>query len=146
MSDLKERILQIIGQPQLSALATVTGDATPWVRYVMAVSDNNMTIRFASFAGARKIGQIERNPEVHITCGVTSPTDMKPYLQIQGRARFTTDEEERHGFWSDMLAPIFDGPDDPKYGVVIVDPYRIEYCTPGSFEPEVWSVQDGGSD
>ena len=33
--------------------------------------------------------------------------------------------------------PFFDGPDDPKYGVIIIKPYRIEYCTPGSYEPEV---------
>jgi general stress protein 26 len=140
MSDLKGRILQVLGQPQLSALATVTAEGKPWVRYVMVVSDNHMTVRFASFVGARKIEQIKRNPEVHLTCGVTNPTDMKPYLQIQGRARFTTEEKERHGFWNEMLRPIFDGPDDPKYGVVTVEPYRIELCTPGSFEPEVWSV------
>ena len=140
MTGLKERILEILGQPQLSALATVTGDGTPWVRYVMAVSDDNLTIRFASVAGARKVGQIEKNPEVHITCGATNPAEMKPYLQIQGRARFTTDEQERHGFWTDMLAHVFKGPDDPDYGVVIIEPYRIEYCMPGSFEPEVWSA------
>ena len=69
------------------------------------------------------------------SCGVTSLQEMRPYLQIQGKARVTTEKEERHGFWNDMLAPIFDGPDDPKYSVIVVDPYRIEYCTPGSYEP-----------
>jgi len=138
MADLKERILQILSQPQLSVLATVTAEGKPWARYVMAASDENMMIRFASFIDARKIEQIEKNPEIHLTCGVTNPADMKPYLQIQGRARLTTDEQERHGFWSDMLASIFEGPDDPRYGVVLVEPYRIEYCSPGSFEPEVW--------
>jgi general stress protein 26 len=140
MSSLKDRILQITTQPQLSVLATVTPEGKPWARYVMAVSDQTMTIRFASFVGARKVEQINRNPEVHITCGVASPTEMKPYLQIQGRASVTADRDERHGFWSDMLKPIFDGPDDPKYGVVVVEPYRIEYCSPGSFDPEVWSA------
>ena len=140
MSDLRERILQILGQPQLSCLATVTEEGTPWVRYVVTVTDSDLIIRFASFLGARKTKQIERNPEVHITCGVAALTDMKPYLQIQGRAHLTTAEQERHGFWNEMLAPIFDGPDDPKYGVVMVEPYRIEYCSPGSYEPEVWSA------
>ena len=140
MSGLKERILGILGQPQLSALATVTAEERPWVRYVMTMSDEAMTIRCASFVAARKVEQIKSNPEVHITCGVTSPAEMKPYLQVQGRARLTTEEQERHGFWSDMLAPVFDGPDDPGYGVIVVDPYRIEYCTPGSLEPEVWTA------
>jgi general stress protein 26 len=65
---------------------------------------------------------------------------MAPYLQIQGIARFTREKEERHGFWNDMLKPIFSGPDDPDYGVIIVEPYRIEYCTPGTFVPEVWQA------
>ena len=38
------------------------------------------------------------------------------------------------------MSDIFEGPDDPNYGVIIVKPYRIEYCTPGSFEPEVWAA------
>jgi len=138
MSDLQQRILSILNQPQLAGFATITEQGKPWVRYVMTVGNDDLEIRFASFVGARKVKQIERNPEVHLTCGVTDPTKMAPYLQIEGRARLTTDESERHGFWSEMLAPIFSGPDDPKYGVIIVTPHRIEYCNPGSFEPEVW--------
>ena len=140
MSDLKERIRRILSQPQLSGLATVTAEGKPWVRYVMAVADDHLTLRFASFVGSRKVEQIGRNPEVHLTCGVTNPAAMQPYLQIQGRARFTTDEAERHAFWSDMLKHIFSGPDDPRYGIVIVEPYRVEYCSPGTFEPEVWTA------
>ena len=140
MADLKDRIIQILCQPQLSGLATITEDGVPWVRYVVTVADSDLTLRCASFVNARKVKQIERNAEVHLTCGVTNLTDMKPYLQIQGRARLATDEQERHGFWNDMLAPIFDGPDDPKYGIVVIEPYRIEYCSPGSYEPEVWTA------
>lgn len=138
MADLKEQILQIIKQPQLSGFATVTEEGKPWVRYVMALGGDDMQIRLASFVSARKVQQIARKPEVHLTCGVTDPMKMAPYLQIQGRARFTTEEAERHGFWNEMLAPIFSGPDDPDYGVVVVTPYRIEYCTPGKYEPDVW--------
>ncbi len=140
MSDIRERIMGILGRPQLSALATVTAEGKPWVRYVIAVSDDDMTIRIATFVGSRKVEQISKNPEIHLTCGVMNPAEMKPYLQIQGRARFTIDKQERHEFWNDMLKPFFDGPDDPKYGVVIIEPYRVEYCTPGIFEPEVWSA------
>lgn len=137
--DLRSRILEIITQPQLSALATVTDQGTPWVRYVMTRASDDMKIRFASFVGARKVAQISRSPEVHLTCGITDPMVVKPYLQIQGRAFFTTDAQERHAFWSDLLANIFKGPDDPRYGVVVVVPYRIEYCIPGVFQASVWT-------
>jgi general stress protein 26 len=137
---LKQRILKITRQLQLACLATVTEEGKPWVRYVMAASDEGLTIRCATFTSARKVRQIEKNPEVHLTCGVTDPTAMGPYLQIQARARPATDQAERHGFWNDTLKEIFDGPDDPKYGILVMTPYRIEYCSPDSFEPEVWEA------
>jgi len=139
MAELKDQILEILGKPQLAGLATVTPEGNPWVRYVMVLAAEDLTIHSATFVEARKVGQIKANPEVHLTCGVMNPMEMTPYLQIQGRAVLRTDEEIRHAFWSDMLAPIFSGPDDPKYGVLEVTPYRIEYCTPGSHEPQVWT-------
>jgi len=140
VNDLKGRILEITQQLQLACLATVTEEGRPWVRYVMVVSDDGLTLRCATFAGARKVKQIEKNPEVHLTCGVTDPAVMKPYLQIQAKARLATDEAERHGFWNESLQGIFDGPDDPKYGILVMTPYRVEYWAPGSHEPEVWEA------
>ena len=141
MSDIKERILKLLQQPQLAALATITPDSKPWVRYVMVVAAPDMTIRCATFAGARKVKQIQKNPEVHLTCGVTDPRNMAPYLQIQGRATLNTSKEARHGFWSDMLKAIFSGPDDPNYGVLEIQPYYIEYVSPGVHKPEVWQAR-----
>lgn len=138
MSDLKERICAIISQPQLAGLATVTEDGKPWVRYVMTIASEDMTLRCATFIEARKVKQTRKNPEVHLTCGITDPTDMKPYLQIQARASLNKSKEARHSFWTAMLESIFDGPDDPKYGVLEMTPYRIECYTPGSYEHEVW--------
>lgn len=139
MSELNQRILDIIHKPQLASLATVTEMNNPWVRYVVTVGDGNFILRCATLAESRKVGQIQNNPNVHLTCGVTSFMEMRPYLQIQAKARVTMDKEERHNFWNDMLAPIFTGPDDPKYTIIIIEPYRIEYCTPGSYLPEIWT-------
>jgi general stress protein 26 len=140
VDDLIQRILEILSRLQLASLATVTKEGKPWVRYVMVVADETLTIRCATFLSARKVVQIRENPEVHLTCGVTDPTVMKPYLQVQARAEVVTDEAQRHGFWNNSLQGIFTGPDDPNYGVLVMTPYRVEHCTPGSFEPEVWEA------
>jgi len=140
MSTLKEKISTILGPLQLSSLATITEEGKPWVRYMMTTGADDLSIRCATFANSRKVGQIAANPEVHLTLGVTNPGVMIPYLQIQGRARFSTEAKDRHGFWSKMLDGYFSGPDDPNYGVVIVTPYRIELTTPGSHMPEVWTA------
>jgi general stress protein 26 len=141
MSILKEQIAAIITPLQLSSVATVTEGGTPWVRYVMTVGGKDLSVRFATFAQSRKVAQISANPEVHVTLGVNDPTMMRPYLQIQGRARFSTEAAERHGFWNQMLANYFSGPDDPNYGVVIVTPYRIELAKAGVPMPEVWTAE-----
>jgi general stress protein 26 len=137
MSNLKDRILELFKAPCLSCLATITNDGMPWVRYVILEASDDLTFRCSSFVNGRKVAQIESNPEVHLTCGIGKPTDMGPYLQIQGRAEFSTDREARHAFWSDRLSAVFEGPDDPQYGVVTVHAYRIELCYVGS-KPEVW--------
>ena len=141
MPDLRDKIYEILRRPQLGGLATITPDGKPWVRYVTTVAGPDLTIRCATFINARKVKQIERNPEVHLTCGITDPKKMTPYLQIQGRAKLNTSREARHGFWTDMLSPIFSGPDDPNYAVLEIEPYYIEYVAPGSLEPEVWKAE-----
>jgi len=140
MAGIKERILEVVGRFQLSSLATITPDGKPWTRYVMVRGDDTMTMRCATFVSARKVEHIKANPEVHITCGCMNPAERQPYLQIQGRAELTTDEKERHDLWSDMFSHVFSGPDDAKFGVLVIKAYRIELCTPGSHEPEVWEA------
>ena len=141
MPELKDKIFGILQTPQLAGLATITEDGKPWVRYVMVAASEDLTVHCATFVGARKVKQIEKNPEVHVTCGVTDPRNMAPYLQIQGQAKLNTSKEARHGFWSDMLAPIFKGPDDPNYGVLEISPRLIELWSPGVHQPEVWTAE-----
>ncbi len=137
MNELRQKIAEVLRGPQLASLATVTEDGKPWVRYVVVVADAALALRFATYASSRKVAQIRLHPEVHLTCGVASLNDSKPYLQIQGRAKVTADERERKAFWSDMLAAYFKGPDDPEYVVVLVKPYRVEYLGVGALSPEV---------
>jgi general stress protein 26 len=142
MQQLKERILDVVNDPTLAGFSTITEEGKPWVRYVMTEASDDLSFRFSSFTNARKVAQIESNPEVHLTCGITDPRNMSsPYLQIQGLAEFTTELEARQAFWSERLRILFQGPDDPSFGVVIVRAYRIEYCVVG-LQPEVWE-RDG---
>lgn len=137
---LQTEILALINKPTLATLATITEEGKPWTRYVVIFADDDLTIRCATFANARKVSHIRKNPEVHLTCGVTDLEAMLPYLQMQGKATFTTDKKERHAFWNNELSAYFKGPDDPNYGVIIIKPYRIELMEPGKFEPKVWEA------
>ena len=137
MSDTKSKIQAILAGPKLASFATVTEDGRPWVRYVVVMTDEELNLRFATFVESRKVAQIRNNPNVHVTLNGSLETE-SPYLQIEGTARVTTDQEERNAFWSEMLARYFEGPEDPKYAIVIVEPKRIEYWSFEDFAPEVW--------
>jgi general stress protein 26 len=138
LEEIRNKILSVIGKPFLAGMATINEEGKPWVRYVYAVGSEDMTIRFSTFVTARKVSQIKADPEVHITGGVLDPVNWDHYVQIQGKAELTTDQEEKAAFWNDEIAKIFDGPEDPKYGIIIVRPYRIEVNSHGSFLPEIW--------
>ena len=140
MSDVKQKVIEMLRIPQLSSLATITLDGLPWTRYVMVQADDDFKLRSAVSLDSRKVKQIEKNPEVHITFGINDPQNdlTKPYVQIQGRAKIVTDQSEKDAYWFDMLSMVFNGPDDPNYSVMIVEPYRVEYNNPGEMTPDVW--------
>jgi general stress protein 26 len=139
MENLKDKIYEIIKQPQLMPLATVAAEGKPWVRYIMGVTSPDLTVRFVTSLHSRKVAQIKGSAEVHLAGRGLSPDLESPYVQIAGLAEISTEEQERNGMWSDYLKAYFSGPDDPTYCVVIVKPYRIEYMG-GSIAPEVWEA------
>ena len=139
MSDLRQRILDILTPPHLACLATVTEDGKPWVRYMIPRASDDMTIRVCCKADSRKVGHVALHPEVHFTCGVTDPRQIGTYLQILGLAQFDTSPAERHAFWDPHLENIFEGPDDPNYALLIIKPYRIEVWGEATQTPEVWT-------
>lgn len=135
---LEAKIVKLIKESEIASFATIAEANKPWVRYVSPTVSDDMTIRFSTFMSARKTQQIRKNPEVHLTCGVTDPKNWHDYLQIQGRAIISQDKSDREAFWNPGIAAFFRGPDDPNYAVIIVKPYRIEYWSIGKMEPEVW--------
>lgn len=137
---LKEKILAKLTGPTLCALATVTEDGKPWVRYVMLSADEHLTLWGATFAGFRKVAHIRKNPEVHLVTGAKDMETAESYLQIQARAEILTDAAAKKAMWNDYLKNIFSGPDDPNYVVCKISPYRIEYCKMDRSPAEVWEA------
>lgn len=138
MNDLKERIYDLLKDPQLMSFATVTKDNKPWVRYVWASASPDLTIIFPTFINSRKADQISANPEVHITCGVTSPESAQEYLQVCGIAEISTDRDLLLKHWDDGLKTYYTGPYDPNYCLCLVKPYLIELNTMTDMTPLIW--------
>jgi len=110
-------------------------DIYPEKRYCTPMADENLTIWTATSVDSRKVAQIRKNPEAHLTTGVTDMETADSYLQIQGRAEILTDETTKKAVWNDHLKNIFSGSDDPNYCVCRITPYRIEYQGMGMVPP-----------
>ena len=139
MTELRKRIIDLINEAGFASLATITEDGKPWVRFVSPHASEDMTLRFSTFANSRKVRQIAKHSEVHLTMAVGSAGTMT-YLQIQGIARVTDDLAELTAYWKPEMAEYFQGPDDPQYRVVIIEPYRVELNLPDRVQPLVWGI------
>ena len=137
MSDLKQKVQERLSGADVWALATVTDDGKPWVRYVTPRADKDMTVWCATFAGSRKVPQIAHNPEVHLVVGVRDAASAQAWLQIQGRAVVLSDTASRKAVWNDELSHVFSGPDDPNLTVIKITQYRIEYQIMAPVPPDV---------
>ena len=137
MKKLKERILKIFEKDQLASLATITPDGKPWVRFVTLIAKSDFPLVFGTDIRSRKIQHIRNNAEVHITCGNLKPPDDSVYLQIQAHATISTDVKTKRAYWNEEWIRYLKGPDDPNYIVVQIEPYRIEFFGPESFDPQI---------
>ncbi|MGC2062564.1 MAG: pyridoxamine 5'-phosphate oxidase family protein [Thermodesulfovibrionales bacterium] len=138
MSDLQQKIYDAGKDLQLLNFATITEEGRPWVRYVVGMADKDLVFRFCTHQGSKKIEEIRKNRNVHISLGAENLESAKHWLQVAGTAEVSTEKAERDSFWFDALKNYFSGPDDPNYCIVIVKPTRIEFGTMGNMEPEVW--------
>ena len=137
-SELEKRLRAVFATRQVAALATVTGEGKPWVRYVTLRMAEDMSLHIVTGASTRKAAEIRACPYVHLTCGALKPPDDSVYLQIAGRAELSSDPEEKRSLWIDEYLRYFEGPDDPSFVVIRVRPEVIELMGPGSPTPSVW--------
>ena len=83
MSDLKEKILEKMKNHTLASLVTIAEDGRPWTRYVVVKADDQLNIWIAIFKNSRNTLHVAKNPEVHLTLGVSDPQTAVSWLQIQ---------------------------------------------------------------
>lgn len=138
-AEMKQKILEVMSGPHLASLATMK-DGRPWVRYVMTVGTEDLTLFVNTFAQSRKVAQINADANVHVILGA-DPADMEhPYLNIAATAEVLNDDETKKRFWSDELKAYFSGPDDPNLVVLKITPQVIELMSPGKMMPDVYTV------
>ena len=137
--DLKNKILKVIKGSKLASLATVV-NGKPWVRYVVARSEG-LTIYICTFKDSRKVKQIKKNPNVHLTIGWSMENIEAPYVQIAAKAKMRSDSAIRRKLWLDFMKKYYTGIDDPEYVVIEAKPEFIEYMDSETRIPQIYKVK-----
>ena len=125
MCDIHEQARQALTHSFVGSLATVDADGRPWVRSIMFRVEDGLVLRFATTRSSRKLQQIQHQPLVHISGGGGRMEAMTKYFQIEGRASILEGPEIREAFWQPGFQAYFDGPQDPEYTVVEIQPIRV---------------------
>lgn len=135
---LRNKILKVIAGSKLASLATVA-NGRPWVRYVMSRSEG-LTLYICTFKDSRKVKQIQKNPNVHITIGGSMENMEAPYVQIAAKAKMRSDSAIRRKLWLDFMKKYYTGVDDPQYVVIEVNSEFIEYMDSETHTAQVYRV------
>lgn len=135
--ELKKRILEVITTHPVGSLATIK-DGKPWVRYMVAQAEEDLTLFTTTFALSRKVDQIRKNSNVHFAFGADPGNWALPYVNVEGTAEILTDSETKHKCWKEEYKQYYKGPDDPNYVVIRTVPTTIEYMALGAHQPEIY--------
>ena len=135
---LKNKILKVIKGSKLASLATVV-NGKPWVRYAVSRSVG-LTLYICTFKDSRKVKQIKKNPNVHITIGGSMENMEAPYVQIAACAKVRSDAGTRKKLWRKSMRKYYTGVDDPEYVVIEVQPVLIEYMSTETHTPRIYKV------
>lgn len=140
MSEVEARILETLQKTPLflAALATISETGEPWVRYVTGRIEDDLTIRVATSLESKKVAHVRVRPAVHLACGDTTPGETGTFLQIEGTASISTDNDEKAAVWYEELGYYFKRPDDPSWCVFKIVPHRITVHSMTSVETAVW--------
>lgn len=135
---LRNKILKVIAGSKLASLATIA-DGKPWVRYVVSRSEG-FTLYICTFRSSRKVVQIKKNPNVHITIGGSMEHMDAPYVQIAAKAKIRSDSAIRRKLWLDFMKKYYTGVDDSEYVVIEAKPEFIEYMDSETHTAQIYKV------
>ncbi|MCT8136829.1 pyridoxamine 5'-phosphate oxidase family protein [Anaerobacillus sp. CMMVII] len=117
-----QQVINIIDSDHVGVLSTMQGNK-PHARYMMFFHDE-LQLYTATNKKTHKVEEIEDNPNVHVLLGFDQKGDK--YIELQGTATVVNDQQLKEKYWNDQLTPWLEGPNDPEYCLLKIEPEHIE--------------------
>ncbi|MCM3594839.1 pyridoxamine 5'-phosphate oxidase family protein [Metabacillus idriensis] len=135
---LNKEVLDILEKHKVGTLATVV-DNKPLSRYMTFFNDELM-LYTPTNKNTHKAKEIDENPNVHILLGYEGEGYGDSYIEFEGKASISEDQELKDKIWNDHMKNWFDGPNDPNYIVLAIKPNKIRLMNSEHESPQTLEV------
>ncbi|MGP4106725.1 pyridoxamine 5'-phosphate oxidase family protein [Virgibacillus sp. L01] len=136
MSDaIKVNVEKILQDSHVGPMATVQDDK-PHSRY-MTFFHENLKLYTATSKKTHKTEEVEKNPFTHILLGYDGEGFGDEYVEYEGKATIRNSEELKKQLWIEDMKHYFDGPEDPNFIVLEIEPIQIRLMNKKGKAPKV---------
>ena len=128
----KETALKILNESRVGTMATVKSNK-PHSRYMMFFNDD-FTLYTATSRKSHKVEDVEANPYAHILLGYEGEGFGDDYVEIEGKV--SEAEGMKDDMWREEFSMYFEGPNDPDYMLLKIEPDQIRVMNKKGEEPK----------
>ena len=121
--DLKDQVVKIISDHKTGVLSSVENNK-PHSRY-MTFYHEDLTLFTPTQKDTEKIDEIEKNSSVSVLLGYEEKGQSDSYVEICGTATINDSQNLKKQFWDESFNQWFDGPEDPNYVFLQIQPETI---------------------
>ena len=133
---LKESIMEVIGGPHVTAIATLDGKR-PAVRFMVLAGFPDMTLVGATMKSSNKVEQLRKNADTALS--VWSGKEFSdPYVEIKAKGKIYEDVATKKKYWNPMFEQYFKSPENPDFVVLVFTASEITYHGKNMSSLEVW--------
>jgi general stress protein 26 len=133
--EIKAAIENILENGTVGTMATVQQNK-PHSRY-MTFSSDGLNLYTATDKDTHKVEELEKNPYTHILLGYEGEGIGDEYVEYEGKVHISDNEELKKKLWNPNMQHWFDGPEDPNYIVLEIEPEQISLMNKQDLDPKV---------
>ncbi|MGE8081489.1 pyridoxamine 5'-phosphate oxidase family protein [Peribacillus loiseleuriae] len=137
--DLKEKVINIISNHRTGTLASVENNK-PHSRY-MTFYNEDITLYTPTKRDTEKIDEIKNNPYVSVLLGYEEKGQSDAFVEILGTSSINDTQSLKDQFWEESFNKWFDGPNDPNYVFLEIQPETVRILNLNGEPPQEFSLK-----
>lgn len=136
---IKSTIENILSNSAVGTMATVQQNK-PHSRYMTFSHKKELKLYTATSKETHKAEEIEANPYTHILLGYEGEGFGDEYVEYEGKATINDSPNLKKELWNPYMENWFNGPHDPNYIVLEIEPVQISLLNKKGVAPKILEV------